>query len=146
MTRLLWPGGVSYRCGEGKEALDGSLIDELRRREAAAREEAEELRAGIAQLAERLARLEERLSRLVIARETVEEALSGVGGRPVPGPPTQSPGSRGAGADPGTSSGQARLRQLPSSAAQNSYWTVTAPARIGAMYVATISRCRGSSW
>jgi cell division septum initiation protein DivIVA len=53
----------------------GSLIDELQRREAAARAEAEELRGRIAELAERLARAEERLSRLVIARETVEEVL-----------------------------------------------------------------------
>jgi cell division septum initiation protein DivIVA len=53
----------------------GSLIDELQRREAAARAEAEELRGRIAELAERLARAEERLSRLVITRETVEEVL-----------------------------------------------------------------------
>jgi len=53
----------------------GSLIDELQRREAAARAEAEELRGRIAELAERLAQAEERLSRLVIARETVEEVL-----------------------------------------------------------------------
>jgi Transcriptional regulator, AbiEi antitoxin len=53
----------------------GSLPDELRRREAAARAEAEELRGRIAQLAERLAGAEERLSRLVIARETVDEVL-----------------------------------------------------------------------
>jgi len=57
----------------------GSLIDELQRRGAAAREEAEEPRGRIAQLAERLAGAEERLSRLVIARETVEEVLNGVG-------------------------------------------------------------------
>ena len=57
----------------------GSLIDELQRREAAAREEAEELRGQIAQLAERLAGAEERLSRLVIARETVDEVLSETG-------------------------------------------------------------------
>jgi hypothetical protein len=57
----------------------GSLIDELQRREAAAREEAEELRGRIAQLTERLAGVEERLSRLVIARETVDEVLSGSG-------------------------------------------------------------------
>jgi cell division septum initiation protein DivIVA len=57
----------------------GSLIDELQRREAAAREEAEELRGRIAQLTERLAQADERLSRLVIARETVEEVLNGVG-------------------------------------------------------------------
>ena len=53
----------------------GSLIDELRCREAAARAEAEELRGQIAELAERLAQAEERLSRLVITRETVEEVL-----------------------------------------------------------------------
>lgn len=57
----------------------GSLVDELRRREAAARAEAEELRGRIAQLAERLAGVEERLSRLVIARETVDEVLSEAG-------------------------------------------------------------------
>jgi hypothetical protein len=57
----------------------GSLIDELQRREAAARAEAEELRGRIAELAERLAGVEERLSRLVIARETVDEVLSGAG-------------------------------------------------------------------
>jgi chromosome segregation ATPase len=57
----------------------GSLIDELQRREAAAREEAEELRGRIAQLAERLAGVEERLSRLVITRETMEEVLNGSG-------------------------------------------------------------------
>ena len=55
----------------------GSLIDELQRREAAAREEAEELRERIAQLTERLAGVEERLSQLVIARETVDEVLGG---------------------------------------------------------------------
>ena len=72
----------------------GSLIDELQRREAAAREEAEELRGRIAQLAERLAGVEERLSRLVIARETVDEVLSEAGadvpptaGPEVTGPP-----------------------------------------------------------
>jgi len=58
----------------------GSLIDELRRREAAAREEAEELRGRIEQVTERLAQVEERLSRLVIARETVDEVLSEAGG------------------------------------------------------------------
>ncbi len=55
----------------------GSLIDELQRREAAARAEAEELRGRIAELAGQLARAEERLSRLVITRETVEEVLDG---------------------------------------------------------------------
>jgi hypothetical protein len=56
----------------------GSLIDELRRREAAAREEAEQLRGQIAELAEQLAGVEERLSRLVIARDVVDEVLNGV--------------------------------------------------------------------
>ena len=62
----------------------GSLIDELQRREAAAREEAEELSGRIAQLAERLAGVEERLSRLVITRETVEEVLDGSGAEASP--------------------------------------------------------------
>jgi hypothetical protein len=62
----------------------GSLIYELQRREAAAREEAEELRGRIAQLAERLAGVEERLSRLVITRETVEEVLNGSGAEASP--------------------------------------------------------------
>jgi chromosome segregation ATPase len=62
----------------------GSLIDELQRREAAAREEAEELRGRIAQLTERLAGAEERLSRLVITRETVEEVLNGSGAEAAP--------------------------------------------------------------
>jgi hypothetical protein len=54
----------------------GSLIDELQRREAAARAEAEELRGRIAELAECLAQAEERLSRLVITRQRVDEVLS----------------------------------------------------------------------
>jgi len=61
----------------------GSLIDELQRRGAAARAEAEELRGQIAELAERLAQVEERVSRLVITRQTVDEVLSG----DVPVPP-----------------------------------------------------------
>src|ERR1700746_4191237 len=62
-----------------RRQLMGSLIDELQRREAAAREEAEGLRGRIAQLTERLAGVEERRSRLVITRETVDEVLSGSG-------------------------------------------------------------------
>lgn len=62
----------------------GSLIEELQRREAAARAEAEERRARIAQLTGALARAEERLSRLVIARETVDEVLSGAGTEALP--------------------------------------------------------------
>jgi hypothetical protein len=76
----------------------GSLIDELRRREAAARAEAERLRGQIAELTERLAGVEERLSRLVIAREVVDEVLDRGAAEvsPVPGQP-QVPASPGAG-------------------------------------------------
>ena len=62
----------------------GSLVDELQRREAAARAEAEGLRGQIAGLTERLAGVEERLSRLVITRETVKEVLSGSGAEASP--------------------------------------------------------------
>jgi hypothetical protein len=75
----------------------GSLVDELRRREAAARAEAERLRGQIAELAERLAGVEERLSRLVIAREVAGEVLDRAASEvsPVPGQPqvTASPGA-----------------------------------------------------
>ena len=76
----------------------GSLIDELQRREAAARAEAQELRGRIAELAERLAGVEEQLSRLVIAREVVDEVLDGTAAEvsPVPGQPEVTV-SRGAG-------------------------------------------------
>jgi hypothetical protein len=57
----------------------GSLIEELQRREAAARQEAGELRSEIARLSERLARAEETLSRLVITRETVTGILGDAG-------------------------------------------------------------------
>jgi polyhydroxyalkanoate synthesis regulator phasin len=76
----------------------GSLIDELQRRETAARAVAEELRGRIAELTEQLAQAEERLSRLVITRETVDEVLSEAGAdapRAEPGvtvPPHRSPG------------------------------------------------------
>ena len=70
----------------------GSLVDELQRREAAARAEAEELRGRIAELAERLAGVEERLSRLVITREMVDEVL-GEAGADVP--PTAEPEAAG---------------------------------------------------
>jgi hypothetical protein len=56
-----------------------SLIEELQRREAAARREADELRSEIARLNERLALAEERLARLEITRETVTEILGSVG-------------------------------------------------------------------
>ena len=52
-----------------------SLIEELGRREAAARAEADRLRAQIEELAGDLARAEEQASRLVIAREEVTRVL-----------------------------------------------------------------------
>jgi hypothetical protein len=57
----------------------GSLSEESQRREAAARQEVNELRGEIARLNERLARAGERLSRLEITRETVTEILGGAG-------------------------------------------------------------------
>jgi hypothetical protein len=53
----------------------GSLIEELRRREAAARAEAGRLRARIEELSGDLARAEEQVSRLVITREEVSRVL-----------------------------------------------------------------------
>ena len=53
----------------------GSLIEELRRREAAARGEADRLRSRIEELAEELALAEEQVSRLAIAREEVARVL-----------------------------------------------------------------------
>ncbi len=53
----------------------GSLIEELQRREAAARQEADELRSEIARLSERPARAEETLARLGITRGTVTGIL-----------------------------------------------------------------------
>jgi hypothetical protein len=70
----------------------GSLLDELERREAAARAEAEELRGRIAELTERLAGAEERLARLVITRETVEEVLAAAGKEASPVPAAEQPG------------------------------------------------------
>jgi len=75
----------------------GSLIDELQRRETAARAVAEELRGRIAELTEQLAQAEERVSRLVITRQTVDEVLSEAGGDAPPAgpgvtvPPRRSP-------------------------------------------------------
>ena len=53
----------------------GSLIEELRRREAAARAEADRLRSRIQELSEDLARAEEHASRLAIASEEVTRVL-----------------------------------------------------------------------
>jgi hypothetical protein len=53
----------------------GSLIEELKRREAAARAEADRLRARIEELSGDLARAEERVSRLAITREEVIRLL-----------------------------------------------------------------------
>jgi hypothetical protein len=49
----------------------GSLIEELNRREAAGRAEADRLRSRIEEFAQELARAEEQVSQLVIAREEV---------------------------------------------------------------------------
>jgi hypothetical protein len=54
----------------------GSLIEELKRREEAARAEADRLRARIEELAGDLARTGEQASRLVIAREEVTRVLA----------------------------------------------------------------------
>jgi hypothetical protein len=66
----------------------GSLVEELERREAAARARAERLRCRIEELSEELARADEQVSRLVIAREEVARVL----GEPAAaGPPTGEP-------------------------------------------------------
>ncbi|MFI1488718.1 hypothetical protein [Streptomyces sp. NPDC020747] len=54
-----------------------SLIEELHRREEAAREDADELRREIAELNEHIARAEDRLAKLEFARETVAKNLGG---------------------------------------------------------------------
>jgi hypothetical protein len=54
----------------------GSLVEELKRREAAARAEADQLRSRIGELTEQLARAEEQVTRLVIAREEVTRVLA----------------------------------------------------------------------
>ncbi|MFI6919347.1 hypothetical protein ACIBIZ_05280 [Nonomuraea spiralis] len=58
----------------------GSLLEELARREAAARERAEVIREQIERLRERLAAEEELVSRLVTTRETVAEILDQAAG------------------------------------------------------------------
>jgi hypothetical protein len=71
----------------------GSLIEELRRREAAARAEADRLRSRIEELAVELAGAEEQVSRLAIAREEVtrvleEPAAAEAAAEPELGPPS----------------------------------------------------------
>jgi hypothetical protein len=88
MVELLLLPAVSYCFGQQvRRRLMGSLVDELQRREAAARAEAEELRRQIAQLSGCLAGVEEQLSRLVTAREVVDEVLGGTGSQ-VPASPS----------------------------------------------------------
>jgi hypothetical protein len=62
----------------------GSLIEELGRREAAARAEAGRLRSRIEELSEELARAEEQASRLAIACEEVTRVLEEPAGAEVP--------------------------------------------------------------
>jgi hypothetical protein len=73
-SRLI-SGLVFYRRVQGKEAAMGSLIEEIRRREAAARAEADRLRIRIEELSGDLARAEEQASRLAIAREEVTRVM-----------------------------------------------------------------------
>jgi hypothetical protein len=72
----------------------GSLIEELKRQEEAARAEADRLRARIEELAGDLARAEEQASRLAIAREEVARVLAepaGPSGAPAGEPRPASP-------------------------------------------------------
>jgi hypothetical protein len=71
------------------------LLEELARREAAARDRVEAIREQIERLRERLAAEEVALSRLVITRETVEEVL-GEAARLVEQPPAGTSGVDGA--------------------------------------------------
>jgi hypothetical protein len=68
----------------------GSLIEELRRREAAARAEADRLRSRIEELAVELAGAEDQVSRLAIAREEVTRVLE----EPAAAEPAAEPGLR----------------------------------------------------
>ena len=69
----------------------GSLIEELRRREAAARAEADRLRSRMEELAQELARAEEQASRLAIAREEVVRVLEQPASAELPGEPAKEP-------------------------------------------------------
>src|ERR1039457_1772109 len=98
----LLPAPAGFYCFGQEQGgrLMGSLIDELQRREAAARVEAEELRGRIAELAERLAGVEERLSRLVITREVIDEGLGGAGAGVPPAAGPEVTAQPGAGRSP----------------------------------------------
>jgi hypothetical protein len=64
----------------------GSLVEELKLREAPAQAEADELlRSRVEELARDLARAEEQVSRLVIAREEVMRVLEEPAGAELPG-------------------------------------------------------------
>jgi hypothetical protein len=74
----------------------GSLVGELKRREEAARAEADRLRSRIEELSQDLARAEEQVSRLVIAREEVARVLEEpAAAEPPAGPASQPPGEAG---------------------------------------------------
>jgi hypothetical protein len=62
----------------------GSLLEELARREAAARKRIEEIRERIERLRENLTAEEQALSRLVVTRETVQEILGEAAGERPP--------------------------------------------------------------
>jgi hypothetical protein len=76
-------------------------MEELQRREVAARREADELRSEIARLSERLALAEEALARLEVTRETVTEVLGdAVAGQAAAAADPVPAGSRPAGGSP----------------------------------------------
>src|SRR5262249_13545803 len=68
-------GAVFYRRAHGEGGRMGSLAGELKRREAAARAEADRLRARIEELSGDLARAEERVLRLAITGAEVARVL-----------------------------------------------------------------------
>jgi hypothetical protein len=76
----------------------GSWIEELDRRETAARERIDSLRQQIAELTERLAAEESLLSRLEITREMMTEILAGTGEAGEPEPRAEAGGEGEAGA------------------------------------------------
>jgi hypothetical protein len=94
----------------------GSLIEELRRRETAARAEADRLRARIQELTEELARAEEQVTRLAITREEVTRVLDeppAAGPARQEGAPAVQPGPHDVIAPPGGRAGGRALRPGP---------------------------------